>query len=87
MSLCTNIAMIHPVNDSITRARSKGTHDQRLCSAIYPCAFSPENGVVFQETEGDTDDNGDADGDEKSVVRIFHGEVWDHGQEAACAKV
>lgn len=80
--LSSNIAMIYPIDNTITRARGKRTHDQRLCGTVETCTFGFEYGVVFQETESDANDDGDADRNEKSVVGIFHSKVWDHRKEA-----
>lgn len=87
MILCSDTAMIYPVDDSITRTRSKRTYKQCLCRPVETCALSFEDGVVFGEAENDTNDDGDAYRDEESVVRVFYGEVRDHGKEATFEKI
>lgn len=79
-------AVVNSVDDTITRSGSDRPHKQCLRRPIESCTLGPEHGVVFEETKSDTDDNSDADRDEKRMSDVPHYEVWDHGKEATCSE-
>ncbi len=71
-------SIINTPNNAITCSRSKNTNNQRLDSTINACTTCPDSDIILNKTEGEQNDDCNADRDEEGVSYVFHAEIRNH---------
>lgn len=70
--------MVDTIDDTVARPGRQRADEQGLYGAFEPRSFCLDGDVVFDVTEGQENDKGDADGGEQGVIDSSDGEVWNH---------